>query len=218
MNIAIIDDHKIVRQGLRALLEKESDMIVVAEAEDGREAVLIAKERNPDVMLMDIALPILNGIEATRRIKAEFPKIEILALSMHSNKRYVTELLNAGGNGYLLKDCAAEELVLAIRTIVGGEIYLSPPIASMIVEKYVRTSGSQNGEYQVTHTIDLLSSREREILQSISEGQSTKQIAFDLGLSIKTIDSHKKQIMDKLKIYSVAELTKYAVREGITSI
>jgi DNA-binding NarL/FixJ family response regulator len=168
---------------------------------------------------MDIALPILNGIDATRRIKAEFPKIQILALSMHSNKRYVTELLNAGGNGYLLKDCAAEELVLAIRTIVAGEIYLSPPIASMIVERYVRTSGAlYSGNSQLTHAIDLLSSREREILQSISEGQSTKQIAFDLGLSIKTIDSHKKQIMDKLKIYSVAELTKFAVREGLTSI
>jgi DNA-binding NarL/FixJ family response regulator len=218
MNIALIDDHKIVRQGLRALLEKESDMRIVAEAEDGRQAVQIAKQTRPDIFIMDIALPVMNGIEATRRIKSEFPEIEVLALSMHTDKRYVTELLNAGANGYLLKDCAAEELVMAIRTIMAGETYLSPPIASMIVNGFVRKKNTQHGEQNGENSFVLLSSREREILQLFAEGHSTKVIAFELDISIKTIETHRKQIMSKLKINSIAELTKYAIREGLTSL
>lgn len=217
MNIALIDDHRIVRQGLRALLEKESDMIIVAEAEDGRQAVQVVKNTRPDIVIMDIALPIMNGIEATRRIKSEFPEIEVLALSMNMDKRYVTELFNVGANGYLIKDCAAEELVTAIRTIMAGETYLSPPIASLIVNSFVRKNPKSAIEHYEVDSHMPLTSREREILQLYSEGKSTKIIAFELDNSIKTIEAHKKQIMSKLQIFSIAELTKYAVREGLTS-
>jgi DNA-binding NarL/FixJ family response regulator len=218
MNIVLVDDHKIMRQGLRALLEKESDLIVIAEAGDGRQAIQFARELKPDLFIMDIALPILNGIEATRRIKSEFPEIEVLALSMHADKRYVTELLNAGADGYMLKDCAADELVTAIRTIMTGETYLSPPIASMIVNGFVRKKGSQHDEKNSGQAFTHLSSREREVLQMIAEGKSTKEMAFELSISTKTVESHRKQIMARLNIFNTAELTKFAVREGLTSL
>ncbi len=211
--VLIADDHGIVREGLRTLIERESDMEVVAEAEDGAEAVRVALEVAPNVVIMDIAMPELNGMEATRRIVAEAPGVKVLALSMHSDKRFVAEILKAGASGYLLKDCAFEELARAIRAVVAGQTYLSPAIAGIVAEGYVRRlSASDSSAFSV------LTPREREVLQLMAEGWPTKRIASRLHVSVKTVETHRRQIMQKLDIHSVAELTKYAVREGLTSL
>ena len=211
--ILLADDHQIIRDGLRTLLEKQANMAVSGEAENGRDAVRLARELEPDVIIMDIAMPDLNGIEATRQVKAEAPEVKIIALSMHSDKRFVTGILQAGASGYLLKDCAFEELAGAIRTVIAGKIYLSPGITGVVVDDYLqqllKTEAAPTGA---------LTPREREVLQLLAEGKSTKQIAASLHRSVKTIESHRKQIMDKLSLRTVAELTKYAIREGLTSL
>jgi DNA-binding NarL/FixJ family response regulator len=213
LRILLADDHKIVRDGLRNLLEKDPEIVVVGEAEDGREALQLARRLSPDVVVMDIAMPDLNGIEATRQILAEMQKIKIVALSMHSDKRYVSEMLKAGTSGYLLKDCAFEELITAIRTIARGKIYLSPGIAGVVLEDYIRTGSSA-----ATSAFSLLSDREREVLQLMAEGRTTKEVAAHLHVSVKTIETHRTHIMAKLDIHSIAALTKYAIREGLTSL
>ncbi len=213
LKVLLADDHKIVRDGLRTLLEKHDDIVVVGEAEDGREALQLSRKLQPDVVVMDIAMPDLNGIEAARQLLAEYPGIRIAALSMHSDKRFVSEMLKAGASAYLLKDCAFEELITAIRTIMTGKIYLSPGIAGVVIEDYIRKGSSMESS-----VFSLLSDREREVLQLMAEGRSTKEVAAHLNVSIKTVETHRTNIMTKLDIHSIAELTKYAIREGLTSL
>jgi DNA-binding NarL/FixJ family response regulator len=213
IKVLLADDHNIVREGLRSLLEKEPDIDVVAMADNGRMAVQLAGKLIPDVAVIDIAMPDMNGIEAIRRISAENSGIRILALSMHSARRFVVEALSAGAGGYILKDCASEELVRAIRTVAGNETYLSPKVAGLIVKDYLKRAPESTAP-----TVSLPSSREREVLQLIAEGKSTKEIAFTLGVSVKTVETHRQQIMKKLNLHSVAELTRYAIREGLTPL
>jgi DNA-binding NarL/FixJ family response regulator len=215
MSIRVVlgDDHKIVREGLRSILENELRMEVVGQAEDGRAVVEIAKKLNPDVVIMDISMPELNGIEATRQILAQFPKIKIIALSMYSDKRYIAEMLSAGASGYLLKHCALDELERAIQTVLAHKTYISPDIAGNVVQDYVDHLSSQ----QVSG-VSSLTAKEREVLQLLAEGRSTKEIAATLHVSIPTIDTHRQHIMEKLQLFTVAELTKFAIRQGLTSL
>jgi len=213
IRILLADDHKITRQGLRSLLEKQADLQVVAEAEQGRAAVSLVKELVPDVVIMDVSMPDLNGVEATRQIVAECPRAKVIALSMHSDSLYVTEMLKSGAAGYLLKDCAFDELARAIRTVVAGKTYLSPSISGVVVDDYLQRLSKAD----FTNS-EVLTGREREVLQLLAEGKSTKQIALKLHISAKTVETHRRQMMDKLDIHSVAELTKYAIRKGFTSL
>jgi len=213
IRIILADDHKITRQGLRSLLDKQPGMEVVAEAEEGRATLRLVRELSPDVVIMDVTMPDLNGIEATRQIVGEFDNVKIIALSMHSDALFVTEMLKSGASGYLLKDCAFEELARAIRTVVAGKTYLSPTISGVVVDDYLhRLSKIDFSDSEV------LTDREREVLQLIAEGNSTKRIALKLHISVKTVETHRRQIMNKLDIHTVAELTKYAVRKGLTSL
>lgn len=212
IKIILADDHKIMRNGLCSLLENEPDIEVVGEADDGRTAVEMALRLKPDIVVMDLAMPDLNGIEATRQItKAD--GIKVLALSMHSDKRFVVGALQAGASGYVLKDCAFEELIRAIHIVATNQTYLSPKIAELVVEHYLR-----HQQIPLSQSTSVLTPREREVLQLLAEGKSVKEIALTLGVSHKTIETHREQIMKKLKIYSIAKLTKYAVREGLTSL
>ena len=213
IRILLADDHKITRQGLRSLLDKEFDMEVVAEAEQGRTAVRLVRELSPQVVIMDVTMPDLNGVEAARQIVSEFPDVKIIALSMHSDSLFVTEMLKSGASGYLLKDCAFEELARAIRTVVAGKTYLSPSISGVVVDDYLHRLSKA-----VLSGSEVLTDREREVLQLLAEGKSTKQIALKLHISVKTVETHRRQMMDKLDIHTVAELTKYAIRKGLTSL
>jgi DNA-binding NarL/FixJ family response regulator len=211
--ILIADDHRLFRDGLKALLEKQADMQVVGETADGIATVQAAQEKKPDIILMDISMPELNGIEATRQIIENRPDIRIIMLSMHSDQRYIAECLKAGAVGYILKDCPTEELLIAIRAVANKQVYLSRKITESLVRDYVNLNkGGSNLVFAI------LSPREREVLQLLAEGKSTKQIAEKLNVSVKTIETHRKQIMDKLDMHSIAELTKYAIREGLTSL
>jgi len=213
IKILVADDHQLVREGLRSLLENEPDLEVAGEAETGRKAVQIVRNLKPDLIIMDVSMPDLNGIEATRHIINECPKAKVLALSMHSDQRFVADILKAGASGYLLKDCAFEELVSAIRAVVIGQTYMSPGITGPVIQDYLRRlSGPDHS------AASLLTPREREVLQLLAEGQATKQIASRLNVSVKTVETHRRRLMEKLRIFSVAELTKYAIREGLTSI
>ena len=213
IRVLLADDHKILRQGLRTLLEQEEDIHIVGEADNGRSSVKLAGELAPDVVIMDVAMPDLNGIDATRRITEVEPKSRVLALSMHSDSHYVKGMLQAGARGYILKDCAAEELTRAIRTVMAGQVYVSPGVTGAIVDDYVRQLSATEVNEAAT-----LSHREREVLQLLADGGSTANIAAELHLSVKTIETHRKRIMDKLGLRSIAELTKYAIREGITTL
>lgn len=213
LRLLLADDHGMFREGLRALIEKQTDLEVVGEAANGREAVRLARDLTPTVVVMDVSMPDLGGVEATRRILKRSPKAKVIALSMHSDRRFVVEMLRAGAQGYLLKDCAYEELVCAIRTVAGGRVYLSPRIAGVVLEDCVRRAASE-----AAAPAPALTAREREVLQLLAEGHGTKQIAARLHVSTKTIDTHRHNIMNKLDIRSVAELTKYAVREGLTTL
>ncbi len=214
IKIMIADDHQIVRQGLRNLLAAEPDMQVVAEADNGRKVLPLVKEFAPNIVIMDITMPGLNGIEATRQILAECSGVKVIALSMHSDSLFVLNMLKAGASGYLLKDCALEDLVRAIRTVVNDKTYLSPGISDVVIKDFV--SGLDHAD--LAGAFSVLSAREREVLQLMAEGKSTNQIADCLCVSVKTVESHRKQIMSKSGIRSVAELTKYAIRQGLTSL
>jgi len=213
IRVLLADDHRIVRDGLRSLILQEENMTVVAEAENGRITVALAEKLDPHVVIMDVGMPDLNGIEATRLILSQTPKTKIIALSMHSDKRFVIQMLKAGASAYLLKDCAFEELATAIRSVVEGKIYLSPEIARPVLEDYLRYLSRD--DFSET---SVLTPREREIIQLLAEGKSAREIASALNLSVKTVDTHRYQIMKKLKVKSIAELVKFAIREGITSV
>jgi len=211
--IQLADDHRIMRQGLRALLEREPDFTVVAETGNGHATVQTAHDRSPDIVIMDVSMPDMNGIEATRRILAANAHARIIALSMHSDRRFVGEMLKAGAMGYILKDCALEELSSAIRAVMNGYTYLSPRITGFVVKDYLETSAAGDES-----AFALLTPREREVLQMTAEGHTNKIIAATLGVSVKTIETHRRRVMSKLNVDSVAELTKYAIREGLTSL
>ena len=213
IRILLADDHKITRQGLRSLLDKQQDMEVVAEAEDGRTAVRLAGELSPNVVIMDVTMPDLNGVEATRQIVGQSPDVKIIALSMHSDTLFVTEMLRSGASGYLLKDCAFEELSRAIHAVVAGKTYLSPSVSGVVVDDYLYRLSK--ADFSDSH---VLTDREREVLQLLAEGKSTKRIALKLHISVKTVETHRRQMMNKLDIHTVAELTKYAIRKGLTSL
>jgi len=213
VKILLADDHKITRQGLRSLLEKEPDMEVVAEAEEGRTAVRLVRELLPDVVVMDVSMPDLNGMEATHQIVAEHPNVKVIALSIHSDNLFVSEMLKSGASGYLLKDCAFEELARAIHVVVDGKTYLSPAVLGVVVDDYLHRLAKTESP-----SSEVLTDREREVLQLIAEGKSTKQVALKLHISVKTVETHRRQIMSKLDIHTIAELTKYAIRKGLTSL
>jgi DNA-binding NarL/FixJ family response regulator len=212
IKVLIADDHQIMREGLRALLEKEFDIQVLGEAVDGRMILRMAREMEPDVIIMDVAMPDLNGIEATRQIVGELPGVKIIALSMHDDRRFVLNMLKAGAAGYMLKDCAFKDLAKAIRVVMSHKTFLSPEVADIVVKDYLSTTESTESS-----VFKLLSPREREVLQLLAEGKTSALIGESLHISIKTVETHRQQIMAKLKIRSVAELTKYAIREGLTS-
>jgi len=213
ITLLLVDDHKIVFESLQSLLDEQPDMRVVGWAENGRDAVTKVKELEPAVVIMDVAMPDLNGIEATRQITTHYPGTKIIALSMHTEKQFVTGILSAGASGYLTKNCSSDELVSAIRNVAANKKYLSPDIAGVVIEESLnrlpKTDPSPSS---------ILTMREREVLQLIVEGNTVKQIAERLYLSIKTIHTHRNQIMEKLNMHSTAELTKFALREGLITL
>ena len=213
IRVLLADDHKILREGLKALLEREPGITVVGGAGDGEEAVRTAAATGPDVVVMDLNMPVMSGIEATRMITAADPQVRVIALSMVLDRESVVETLKAGARGYVLKDCAAEELLEAIHEVMKGENYLSSRITTMILTDYLQTSSPQ-----AESPLDRLTPREQDILKLIADGRNTKEIAFDLGLSIKTVEARRLDLMKKLNLYSIAELTKLAIREGLTSV
>jgi two-component system, NarL family, response regulator NreC len=210
--ILLADDHKIMREGLKSLLSKEQGMEVVGEAENGRIAVKMARKLSPKIVIMDITMPELNGMDAARQILNECPGAKIITLSMHSDRRFVVEMFKAGVSGYLLKDSAFEELSRAIKAVMANQKYVSPAIAGMVIEDYV---DHMSGERILANE---LTNREREVLQLIAEGMTTKQIASNLNVSAKTVETHRRKIMKKLNIHSIAELTKVAIQQGLTSV
>jgi len=213
IKILLADDHRLVRQGLRALLEREPDMEVVGEASDGAEAVALAKELLPDVVVMDIAMPVMSGIEATRQICASLANTRVVVLSMHGHRAIVMEVLRAGATGYLLKDCAREGLAHAIRTVDANLTFLTPGLADTVLEDYVRQRSDEGNGEPVS-----LTKRERQVLKNIADGLSTREIADQLGVSVKTIETYRRQLMAKLDAPSVAALTKHAIRIGLTTL
>lgn len=213
IKILLADDHTVMQSALRTLLDKESDMEVVAEARNGREAVNLATQLQPDVAVIDVSMPDLNGVDATHQILGERPEIRVLGLSMHGNEEFVIGMLRAGGVGYLLKDCAPEELCYAIRAAYRNQTYLSPPIASIVTGQYRRDPGEAgvSDGTSLTH-------REREIVQLLAEGKTSKDIAAGINLSVRTVETHRRKIMNKLNVRSIAHLTKFAIRHGLTSV
>ena len=211
--ILIVDDHSITREGLKVLLNKIPNFEVIAEAENGRVALSLARKHQPDIVVMDINMPDLNGVDASRQILAELPQTKIIALSMYSDRSYVKGMLKSGVAGYLLKNCAFEELSGAIQTVLRNQTYLSPKISEIVRKEFIKMMN--NGE---TNAGELLSDKEREVLQLIAEGRKTKDIAERLHISIKTVEARRSKIMEKLNINTVAGLTKFAIREGLTSI
>jgi len=214
IRVLLAEDHTIVRQGIAALLGTESDMEVVGEASNGLEAIELAKKLSPEVILMDIGMRQLNGLEATREIKRLFPSMKILVLTMHDNEEWIFQILKAGASGYLIKDSAMTDLTSALRAVYQGDSYLSPSISKMVDEEYIRKA--ESGEKKGVE--DLLSGREREILQMIAEGNSVPQISNLLCISKKTVEAHKTHIMEKLNIHDKVGLIKYAIRTGLTKL
>ena len=207
--MVLVDDHALVRAGLRALLQKLPGVEVVAEAVDGREALVAIKAFKPDVVLMDISMPGLNGLEAAAVATRDYPESRVLILSAHSSEEYVGQALRAGASGYLLKDAATVELELAIMAVARGETYLSPAVSKHVISNYVRRVGGEAG------SLELLTPRQRETLQLVAEGKSTKEIARILHVSVKTIETHRAQLMDRLDIHDVAGLVRFALRVGL---
>jgi DNA-binding NarL/FixJ family response regulator len=206
IRILLADDHSLVRQGFRMILCGQPDMEIAGEAANGREALEAAERTRPDVVVMDVAMPELNGIEATRRLSALSPNTRVLALSMHKDSAYVREILRAGARGYLLKDSFDSDLVAAVRAVARGEGYLSPAVSEAVLSDYRK---------HVTDPVDLLTPREREVLQLIAEGKTNKEIAVALNLSVYTVDAHRGRIMEKLNLHNTGELVRFAMRKGL---
>jgi two-component system response regulator NreC len=211
--ILLADDHKIILDGLRSLIEKEQDLEVVAEASDGLSAIRMAHEHKPHIAVIDVTMPGLNGIEVTRRLTSELKNVKVIALSMHSDKRFVQGMLRAGASGYLLKDSAFGELVQAIKDLLRGRVYLSPALSDYVIKDYIKQLSRDNDS-----SYGKLTKKEREVLQLIVEGKTSKEIALLLFISIKTVDTHRHNIMQKLNIRTISGLTKFAIREGLTTL
>ena len=211
IRILLVDDHTLVRAGFRSLLEELAEVRIIAEAEDGREALEMVAQHRPDVVLMDIAMPGLNGLEAVARIKQEFPQTQVIILSMHATEEYVLRALRAGAAGYLLKDANIEELERALKVVMRAEVYLSPAISKLVVTGYMRHAGGE------TSPLERLTPRQREILQLIAESRSSKQISQILGVSLKTVETHRAELMARLDIHDIAGLVRYAIRVGLVS-
>ena len=212
IKIILADDHRIVREGIRSLLEKSDNLEVIAEAENGREAVQMAKELSPDVILMDIAMPLLNGLEATLQIKRDCPDVKVLALTIHEDEEYIRQMLASGAMGYITKYAATDELVQAVETVFKGEMVLSPAITRLVVEDYLRWADVQQ------ENPDKLTPREREVLQLIAEGHKNKEISDILKISIKTVKAHRNNLMQKLDLHSQGELIRYAIQKKIIEL
>jgi len=213
IRVLLADDHTIVRKGLCALLADEPGIEVLAEAEDGREAVRLAEELHPDVALMDLSMPGLGGLEATRQIKRRLPEVKVLVLTRHADEEYILQILRAGASGYVVKSAAPAELVSAIQAVSRGDSFLSPTISKTVIEEYVRQA-----EARVDDSYEQLTGREREVLQLVAEGHSSREIAERLTLSEKTVRTHRANLMDKLALHSTAELAQYAIRKGLVCL
>jgi two-component system, NarL family, response regulator NreC len=211
IRILLADDHTVVRKGLRLLLESQPEFAVAAEAANGREAVALAEEHRPGVVVMDVAMPILNGIEAARQILAKLPQTAVVFLSMHSDESYVLRALKAGARAYLLKDSAEQDLINAVKAVSEGKAFFSPAISKMLVEDYMRSLAERN----VEDSYELLTTREREVLQLLAEGKNNKDVAGILNLSLYTVETHRGNILQKLNLHSGAELILYAIRKGV---
>jgi DNA-binding NarL/FixJ family response regulator len=213
IKVMLVDDHRIMREGLRSLLKNATDIEVVAEASDGREAVEKAAQARPEVIVMDLVMPVLNGIEATQRILVDQPGIKVLILSSSQERANVTAALKAGAKGYLGKECVIEELEKGIRAVQAGKSYLDPRITELLINLY-----TQKNQQDSTGSFVALSKREQDVLRHTADGRNTKDIAFTLSISVKTVETHRLNIMKKLNVNSIAQLTKYAVREGLSSL
>jgi DNA-binding NarL/FixJ family response regulator len=211
--IILVEDHNIMREGLRLLLENQSGVEVIGEGRNGREAVKLVKELKPDIVVTDISMPDMNGMEATKRILESCEDVKVIVLSVHSDKQFVNSMLKVGASGYLIKDCVKDELIHAIDAVKWGQMYISPRIAGSVLKDYKRFLDEED-----TSVFSKLTKREREVLQLIAEGKSTKQIAGDLFVSVKTIETHRQNIMNKLEIYNIPDLVKYAIQQGVIDI
>lgn len=212
LKILLADNHTLVRAGIRALLEQIPDVVVVGEAADGREAIKLVERYRPNLVFMDITMPVMNGLEATVRIVKEFPQTRVVMLSVHTDEEYVLQALRSGAAGYLLKDAGRAELEIAVAAVARNETYLSPAVSRHVVGDYVRRTGGGS-----ENRLDSLTPRQREILQLIAEGKSTKEIASILDVSVKTVETHRAQLMERLDIHDVAGLVRYAIRTGIVT-
>jgi two-component system, NarL family, response regulator NreC len=224
VRLLLVDDHEVVRMGLRSYLETQEWMEVVGEAENGEEAIVVAMETKPDVVVMDISMPTMDGLEATRRLRKLVPECLILTLTVHQDKQYFFEMLAAGASGYITKHAAAEELVAAIRSVAAGNVYLQPALARWLLEDYqrlIKQTGSpnwQDGEGSHQEDLNVLSQRELQVLKSLADGQTNTQIGEKLGISHRTVARHRERIMNKLKLHSRTELVKFAIRCGLIDI
>ena len=211
--VLLVDDHRLVTDSLRTVLDGFKDVEVVGTAQDGLAAVALAAEQRPDIILLDVSMPQLNGIDAARRILRDLPQVGIIMLSMHSDRHFIQEALRVGAKGYILKESALQDVIEAISAVRRGEVYFSPAVHDQVLQDYVERLKQNDVPAKPE-----LSGREREVLQLLAEGQSTKQIAATLNISVKTVESHRNQIMSKLDLHSIAELTKYAIRQGLTKL
>lgn len=212
IKIILADDHAVLRHGLSRSFEQEDNIDVAGQAKDGHTTIELVKELLPDIVVMDISMPDLNGLEATRRITRDYPQVKVIGLSVHSSDKYIREMFRAGASGYLLKNCPFEELVEAIKTVYGGKTFISPSIGDTIVKEYASKPDEEKSVFSI------LSQREREVLQLLAEGKTTKQVGLSLHISPKTVEAHRLRIMGKLNIDNIAQLTKYAIQEGLTEL